>query len=344
MNRRGGLTACRHVEEDRVSIPIRIVAVSVALSLVVIAAGCGGGDAVAKVNGERITRAEYDGIVDVVKKQDMTFASLKEDDPQFLQYKRMILDSMIEAVLVRQEAKKQGAKITDKEIDAKLAEIKAGYPDEKTFNETVQKSGMTIEQIRRSIADQLAYQFLYDKVAPASEVTTEQAKEYYEKNKSTQFTQEAQAHLYHILFKPEDKATAEKVLAEIKAGADFQALAKKYSEDPGSKDQGGDLGMGPTSGYVTEFKEAADKLKVGAVSGLVKSQFGWHIIKKTDEKPAGIQPFEKVVDLIKATLQQEQRQKAWADFLEKLKASAKIEILDATLAKVDVSGSGASPD
>ncbi|MDI6712609.1 MAG: peptidylprolyl isomerase [Anaerosomatales bacterium] len=317
----------------------RIAAAAAALALIVTAAGCGSGGAVAKVNGEKITREEFDSIVTVAKKQDTTLASLKEGDPMLLQYKRMILDSMIEAVLVRQEAKRLGIKVTDKDIDAKLAEIKASYPDENSFNEVVKQSGMTMEQIRQSISDQLIYQALYDKVAPAPKISEDQIKKYYEDNKSTQFSKEPEAHLQHILFAENDKATAEKVLKEIQGGADFGALAAKYSTDPGSKNSGGDLGSAPTSRYVKEFQEAADKLKVGEVSGLVKSQFGWHIIKKLGETPGGIQPYEEVKDLIKSTLEQEARTKTWNDYLAKLKEKAKIEILDKQLAEAGKAGS-----
>lgn len=317
----------------------RIAAAAAALALIVTAAGCGTSDAVAKVNGEKITREEFDSIVEVAKKQDTTLASLKEGDAMLLQYKRMILDSMIEAVLVRQEAKRVGIKVTDKDIDAKLAEIKASYPDENSFNEVVKQSGMTMEQIRQSISDQLIYQALYDKVAPAPKISEEQIKKYYEDNKSTQFSKEPEAHLQHILFAENDKATAEKVLKEIQGGADFGALAAKYSTDPGSKNSGGDLGSAPTSKYVKEFQEAADKLKVGEVSGLVKTQFGWHIIKKLGETPGGIQPYEEVKDLIKSTLEQEARTKTWNDYLAKLKEKAKIEILDKQLAEAGKAGS-----
>lgn len=317
----------------------RIAAATAALALIVTAAGCGASDVVAKVDGEKITREEFDGIVEVAKKQDTTLASLKEGDAMLLQYKRMILDSMIEAVLVRQEAKRVGIKITDKDIDAKLAEIKASYPDESSFDEVVKQSGMTMEQIRQSISDQMVYQALYDKVAPAPKISEDQLKKYYEENKNTQFTKEPEAHLQHILFAENDKATAEKVLKEVRGGADFGALAAKYSTDPGSKNSGGDLGSAPTSKYVKEFQEAADKLKVGEVSGLVKSQFGWHIIKKLGETPGGIQAYEEVKDLIKSTLEQEARTKAWNDYLAELKAKAKIEILDKQLAEAGQAGS-----
>ncbi|MGB4592560.1 MAG: peptidylprolyl isomerase [Coriobacteriia bacterium] len=312
----------------------RIVAATLGLALLLSVAGCNG-DAVAKVNGTKITREEFDAIVAVAKKQDTTMAALKDDDPQLLQYKRLILDSMVEAELVRQDAKAQGAKIGEAEVTAKLDEIKAGYPDEETFNQTVEQSGMTMEQIRQSISDQLMYEFLYEKVAPASEITSDQVEAYYEANKATQFTTPDQSHLFHILFATDDKATAEKVLKEIQGGGDFEALAKEYSTDPGSKDSGGDLGTAATSNYVEEFRVAADKLKVGELSGLVQSEFGWHIIKKTEEVKGGVQKLDEVAATIKSTLEQESRNKVWQEYLTQLKADAKIEILDKTLEDVD---------
>ncbi len=81
------------------------------------------------------------------------------------------------------------------------------------------------------------------------------------------------------------KAKIDTVLKQLKAGADFAELASKYSDDPGSKNKGGDLGFFARRQMVKEFDEAAFNLKVGEISGIVRTNFGYHIIKVTDEKP-----------------------------------------------------------
>jgi len=87
---------------------------------------------------------------------------------------------------------------------------------------------------------------------------------------------------------------AEELLQQVKAGADFAALAKKFSEDPGSRDQGGDLDYFGRGRMVPEFEAAAFALEPDQVSDLVRTQFGFHIIKLADKKPALTRPFEEV--------------------------------------------------
>lgn len=150
---------------------------------------------------------------------------------------------------------------------------------------------------------------LYLKISPElftgitdAAVTSEMAKpefkakvEEYVKNHGSEFGTPEEVKASHILIKADEKnaddvkkaeATAKDVLKQINAGGDFAALAKKYSDDPGSKEKGGDLGFFSKDRMVPEFANAAFNLNKGQVSGLVKSPFGIHIIKVTDKKAA----------------------------------------------------------
>ncbi len=118
-------------------------------------------------------------------------------------------------------------------------------------------------------------------------------------------------HAEHILFttvgKPDAEVTeikkkAEDVLAQAKKGANFEELAKKYSEDPGSKDKGGDLGWIIEGQTVPEFQKAAFSLNKGQISDLVKTQYGFHIIKVLDKETAHTKPFDEVKDSIRTPL------------------------------------------
>ncbi len=123
----------------------------------------------------------------------------------------------------------------------------------------------------------------------------------------------------HILVENEDDA--KKIAADLKGGADFAAIAKEKSKDPGSKDQGGDLGFFSKDQMVPEFAEAAFKLDKGQISDPVKSQFGWHIIRVDDKRAKQPPSFEQVKDQIETYVQR----KAQADLIQKLRADAKIE-------------------
>ncbi len=124
-------------------------------------------------------------------------------------------------------------------------------------------------------------------------------------------------HVQHILFMTVGKTTdaeveeikkkAEDVLKQVKKGGKFEDLAKEYSEDPGSKDKGGDLSWITQGQTVPEFEKTAFSLSPGQVSDLVKTQYGFHIIKVLEKETAHTKPFEEVKDSLRAPLLLSQR-------------------------------------
>jgi peptidyl-prolyl cis-trans isomerase D len=146
------------------------------------------------------------------------------------------------------------------------------------------------------------------------QISAEEAKRYYDDN-IQQYSTPEQMRASHILLKTEGKddaavkKQAEDLLAKIKGGADFAALATKFSEDEVSAKKGGDLDFFGRGQMVKEFEEAAWALKPGEVSGLVKTTFGYHIIKAGEKKPASTQPFEAVRAQIEDQLKWERARK-----------------------------------
>jgi peptidyl-prolyl cis-trans isomerase C len=136
-----------------------------------------------------------------------------------------------------------------------------------------------------------------------------------------QFGKEEEVRARHILLEKEDDAWA--VLDELKKGGDFGELAKKHSKDPGAAN-GGDLGYFTKDQMVPEFAEVAFKLGTGQMSGLVKTPFGWHIIKVEDKRTKQAPEFDKVKDQIEAFIVR----KTQAELVAKLREAAKIERLD----------------
>ena len=142
-----------------------------------------------------------------------------------------------------------------------------------------------------------------------------------------------QVRVRHILITPtkdKDDAAAAKeaadVLAKIKAGGDFAALAKEYSADPGSAEKGGDLGYFAAGHMVPEFDEAAFALKnPGDLSGVVKTKFGYHILQLEARKPAGPQSFDEVKDALLAKVKQSEMQKGRSELASQLEATMKLD-------------------
>ena len=143
------------------------------------------------------------------------------------------------------------------------------------------------------------------------------------------FKMPEQVQIRHILIAAADtdaQAKAEKILADLKGGADFAALAKEYSADPGSAAKGGDLGLFAKGNMVPEFDEAAFALqKPGELSGLVKTQFGYHILQLEARRPAGVRPFEEVPDDLIKGARNTVLQDARAEAAQKIQQSATIE-------------------
>ncbi len=151
--------------------------------------------------------------------------------------------------------------------------------------------------------------------------TTDDAMKKVYEDASKQITGEQEVHARHILVESEDDAKA--VAEELKKGADFAELAKKKSKDPGASD-GGDLGFFTKEQMVPEFSAVAFTLDPGKVSDPVKSQFGWHIIKVEEKRSRQAPAFEQV----KAQIETYVTRKAQADYVAKLRETAKVERMD----------------
>ena len=151
-----------------------------------------------------------------------------------------------------------------------------------------------------------------------SAVTDEAMKKVYAEA-TKQMGEEKEVHARHILVEKEDEAKA--ILADLKKGGDFVAIAKEKSKDPGSKETGGDLGYFTKDQMVPEFADAAFKLDKGQLSDPIKTQFGWHVLKVEDKRNRPVPEFEKVKDQVETFVVR----RAQADLVTKLRAEAKVE-------------------
>lgn len=312
-------------------------ALRVIVSLVLVAGlflgvtGCSNKDVAAKVNGEVIKKSELDVQVEKLKEQYPQMFEGADGEGRLIDFKQRLLDNMINNLLIKQAAEDEGIKVTDDDVKKKIDELKAGFSTQEQFDQALSQAGMDVKALETQIRDQLVTEQLIATLNKDTKVSDKEIKEYYDKNK-TQFAETAAVHAAHILFEKTDKATAEKVLAEVKAGGDFGALAKKYSKDPASAANGVDLGW-PTTPYVTEFQAAADKLKPGQISDLVETQFGWHIIKVIERREDRQKTLDEVKDQIKQIIVQQRNADAYQTFLDDLRAKAEIEILIPDLQK-----------
>jgi peptidyl-prolyl cis-trans isomerase D len=159
------------------------------------------------------------------------------------------------------------------------------------------------------------------------EIAQEEIEDYYELHPEA-FTRQEEVRVRHILFKVPENASAEQeaqvrtraaqVLSELRGGADFATFAQQYSEDEATAAKGGDLGLFPRGQMVPAFDEAAFTLSVGQLSELVRTQFGFHILRVEDKVEAGVKPLPDVQQEIITKLRQEKAQEATRTFVEDL--------------------------
>ena len=289
-------------------------------------------DPVATVDGDKISRAQLDEAFDkAVQMTGVKAADLTSE--QKMEGYRQLLDELITEKLVTKAA--AGITVPQSEVDAQIAKIKAQFPSEEDFSKQLAQVGQSPEQLTDTIKKMLQQQhWLESQIAGKTEVTDEEAKQFYEANKA-EFQQPDTVKASHILFlvnkddsqeivnqKLEAAKTAE---ARAKKGEDFMALAKELSEEPGAKESGGDLGFFPKDRMVPEFSEVAFSQKVGDISDPVRTQFGWHVIKVTDKKAAGVVPYEEVKAQLITYLKAKKQEEAAQTLLKSLRTSAQIE-------------------
>lgn len=305
---------------------LRIAVAAVLLAgLVFGAAGCSDKDVAARVNGEVIKKSDLDAQVEKLKEQYPDMFTGADGEGRLLDFEQRLLDNMINDALIRQAAEDKGIDISDADVQKKIDELKTGFQTDDQFQQALAQAGMDEAALKDQVRDQLVTAQLVAAISTEASVTTEEVQAYYDANKS-QFAETAAVHASHILFDVADKATAEKVLAEVKAGGDFASLAKQYSKDPGSAANGGDLGW-PTTPYVAEFEAAAEALQPGQISDLVETTFGWHIIKVIEKREARQQTVEEARPQIEQLLTEQRNSDAYQTFLDDLRAKAEIEIL-----------------
>jgi len=272
-----------------------------------------GGEAVATVNGEKITKDElYEKLVEAGGKPT--------------------LDSMITERLVAQEVKKANVTVSDEEVNASVNMLIASYPSEADFEQALAGAGMTRDDLNESTVQQLELaKLLGDKAA----VSDAEIKKFFDENKARFDTQE-QVSAMHILVATKEEAEA--VKKELEGGADFAELAKAKSTEPAAQQTGGDLGFFPRGQMDPAFEEAAFSQKVGEL-GIVQSSFGYHVLKVTDRKEAKSATLEEKRDLIREQLVYQKVTDNSKAYLEELRAKAKI---DNKLEEAEEAASGAS--
>ena len=281
------------------------------------------------VNGVEISgdavQFELDRLVRFYMSHGMTMDEVKRNLPKL---EEKALDQAIGAKLLLDRAQELDIPLMAADIDAEVAKVVTQVGGPENYKKALEAQGLSEDQFRRELEKGAKVNKLVEQAcAGVADPTEDEVAKFYEAHKA-EFVVPHQVLCQHILVKGSDDAALDKIKAIreriVSGGADFAEEAKKNSDCP-SGQEGGSLGWFGRGMMVPEFDKVAFEMKKGEVSGVVSTQFGYHIIYKADEKGGGQQTLVDVHDQVKDLLRHETRGRAMDAFVAELRANAKIE-------------------
>lgn len=314
----------------------RTILLPAVLALAFVAAACGEDEganksvppgAIAVVGDQEIEKAEFDRLI----KQAETSAEAQGQEfpeigsPEYNDLKDAIVRSLVERAEFELEAEEMGIEVTDAEVEKRLDELKQQFfqGDEEKYRKEIAKQGLTDERVREEIRSRLLSEKIYEKVTSTVKVSQADIKEYYDKNK-TQFQQPESREVRHILVTKESQAMD--IYEQLLDGANFAALAKKFSQDTASASKGGKYTAvkGQSVAPFDKFVFAAD---TGDLSRPVKTEFGFHVIEVlSDIKPKSVTPLKEVQASVRDTLLREKQNETMREWVNDLQEKYEDEV------------------
>lgn len=249
---------------------------------------------VAVVGDEIILKSELDFQADI-------FAAQRHLNPDNPKLRKTILNKMIEDKLLYSEAVLDSIEVSDEEVKAQINNLINYYTQQYGSQDKLEKAyGMSVERIKREMRDNTRKNLMSEKLKAKKfgkiDISRREVVKFYEENKDSLGQIPEKFKIAHIFINPKSSARlkekakkfAESLLDSLKKGADFAELAKKFSDDPGSAKDGGDLGFVKRGVFYPEFEAAAFALKKGEISGVIESPVGFHIIQLLERRGESI--------------------------------------------------------
>jgi parvulin-like peptidyl-prolyl isomerase len=279
------------------------------------------------VNGEKIDDNEIQREVERLRpRYEQVFAEKdpKERQAQLLDWSR---ENVIERVLLRQEAEKDGWNVPAAEVETALARLREQSKKSEELHAAF--NAASDGEIKAMIEQQMQVERKIDAIcAGAAQPSDEEIRKYYEENKD-QFKSDEQVRVAHIVkyvnWQTDEAAALEiirRAQQEIKNGAAFEVIVDKYTD---CADSGGDLGFVGRGQMVEEFEDVVFKLGVGQVSDVFRTRFGFHLAKVYSRTPPRVPELKEIKARVAKELKEQMKEQALADFLDALRSKAAIE-------------------
>ena len=281
------------------------------------------------INGEKVDEALIHEEVERLRPQyQRVFAGQnpEQSEKQLYEWSR---ENLIERVLLRQAALRDPYEVPTMVVDNAYLRMIDEYGGKQRFHQRFGLSEGSEEMLKKDIEERMRVErFVENITRTAPEPSEEDARNHYEEN-IEEFTIPEMVRASHIVkhFSPDadpDKLRneMEHILEQLRDNADFEEMATRHSDCP---DDGGDLGMFPRGEMVEEFDDVVFGMQTGEISGIFRTEYGYHIAKVVEKKPACPCPFEEVSETIMEELAEQSRRSAIDEFVDREKAKASIE-------------------
>ncbi|RKD33897.1 peptidylprolyl isomerase [Thermohalobacter berrensis] len=303
------------MQKNKLLLPVIVFA------LIILLVGCNKDvdeNTIAIVNGEKILKEDFDKDFLMYKR---TVESRMDTEiwQQLEQEARdQILEKLIMEEIIVQKSKELGLQVTEDEVDKEVENYIKLFNGKENFKKFLEENNIDENYFRKRIKREMLVSKYRNQFVESLNITEEEAREYYDNN--TELYRDLRVRARHILVDTEDEA--KEILNQLKNGADFAELAKEKSTGPSSVN-GGDLGYFTKGQYLPEFEKAAFALEPGEISDIVKTQYGYHIIKVEDK-------IDKTYsfDEVKESVIEDIKEQKYQEKLNELRENAEVKVFE----------------
>ncbi len=286
-------------------------------------------DVLAKVGSDSITVRD---LIQALQREKYKFGDdYQKNSKKFLKIKQEVLEDLIQKKILETEAQKEGVVLSDAELEQEIQKYKAHY-SELEFQKMLESRGIDYNAWREvKRVNLLTDKLVRGKIFSDIEIPEDQIRDYYNAHRE-EFTRPEMVRVRQILTDSKEKVEA--LYERLKEGENFARLAHNYSLSP-DRYQGGDVGFIAKGKFPKEFDICFD-LKVGELSPIISSLYGFHIFKVTEKKPEELVPYEQVKEQIKSWLIDLAREKAFEKYYGELRKKYPVEVKEWLLKKVKI--------
>jgi foldase protein PrsA len=311
----------------------RYTALPIGAAVLFVAAGCAldsGGvpsNAIAVVGEQTVTKSELDRVLDQARAnaRESSRPFPKPGTAQYRQIREQVVQYLVRRAQLAAEAEGRDIEVSDEQIEQRRKLVVKQYfgGNEALYRKQLEETGGSEEQARADIEATLIQEALFEDVAKDVKVSDAEMRRHYRKNK-VKYSTPAQREIRHILVKAEQRGLARRLVSQLRSGASFGQLARRYSQDPRSKNAGGRIVL--SKGQAGALEKVAFSIPAHTLSDPIRTRYGWHVVEALGPVlPAKTRPYRQVKEAIRKELLQTKENEASTKYLVRLARKNKVK-------------------